>query len=47
MTGAPQPFWLFQGIVSMWSVNVWPKTSLLLGGGFLGLVLLITWSCLG
>jgi hypothetical protein len=42
MTGAPQPFWLFQGIVSMWSVNVWPKTSLLLGGGVLGLELLMT-----
>lgn len=47
MTGAPQPFWLFQGMVSMWSVKVWPNTSLLLGGGVLGLVLLMTWSDLG
>lgn len=42
MTGSPHPFALFQGMVSMWSVNVCPNTSLLLGGGFLGLEFLMT-----
>lgn len=42
MTGSPHPFALFQGMVSMWSVNVCPKTSLLLGGGFLGFEFLMT-----
>lgn len=36
ISGVPQPFCSFQGIVSMWSVNVWPNLSSLAGGIVLG-----------
>jgi hypothetical protein len=36
ISGLPHPDAEFQGIVNMWSVNVWPKTSLEEAGRFLG-----------